>query len=111
MKTKLSLLSTLAVVILFTLLPSCAKPPVICFEVVTPVDSIRVGKEVKFSANCSINVNDYYWSFGNGKGDFDKIETSTTYDSIGIYEVTLLSTSGSKSYCGDTYKRSRLKSL
>ena len=97
MKTNRLTFSTLCIGILFVLLQACSKPQVVCFEVVTPPDSIRVGKTVKFNANCSINVNDFYWTFGNGKGDFSSIETSTTYDSIGIYNVTLLSTSGNKS--------------
>jgi len=79
-----------------TVIQSCGKTPVVCFEVVTPADSIRVGKDVKFNGGCSIDVKDYYWSFGNGKSAIGDFVVTTTYDSVGTYEVSLLTTNGNK---------------
>ncbi len=84
------------VAVLFVLLQSCGKTPVVCFEVVTPADSIRVGKDVKFNGGCSIDVKDYYWSFGNGKSAIGDFVVTTTYDSVGTYEVSLLTINGNK---------------
>jgi PKD repeat protein len=87
---------TSIIVALFVLLQSCGKTPVVCFEVVTPADSIRVGKDVTFNASCSIDVKEYYWSFGNGKSAIGDFVVTTTYDSVGTYEVSLLTTNGNK---------------
>jgi PKD repeat protein len=41
-------------------------------------------------------VKDYYWSFGNGKSAIGDFVVTTTYDSVGTYEVSLLTTNGNK---------------
>lgn len=98
MKKAIFLLPILCFGLGLILLESCQKEPLVCFQVNTPEDSIRVGKVVEFSGACSINVNDYYWTFGNMKTNIGDIVTSTVYDSVGTYSVTLLSNRGSQSY-------------
>ncbi len=76
--------------LLATCLSSCKKGPYACFEVLTPADSIRVGYPVRFNAECS-GAAMYAWNLGNNKTPVypTPYEAQTTYDSAGIYIVSV----------------------
>lgn len=74
---------------------ACNKVPVACFEVKTPIDSIRVGRDIAFDAACSIDAQDYFWDFSNGLGGNTEYIV-TQFDSAGIYQVVLVAARGVK---------------
>ena len=81
-------------VLLFTI-SACNKVPVACFEIKTPVDSIRVGRNIEFDAACSIDAQDYFWDFSNGLGGNTEYIV-TQFDSAGVYQVVLVAARGVK---------------
>ena len=69
---------------------SCSTAPTACFNVVTPSDSIRVGHTVTFNSACSADASHIYWDFGNGTSSYLSPNTTTTYDTLGTYNVSLV---------------------
>lgn len=92
MKSTVKIVAALAVILA---LASCGTPPTACISVVTPADSIHVGKPVQFDGTCSADEKSYRWDFGNGE-----ISTSgqptMTFDSARDYEIFLLVTNDRK---------------
>jgi hypothetical protein len=80
---------------LLFVISACNKVPVACFEIKTPIDSIRVGKNIEFDAACSIDAQDYFWDFSNGLGGNTEY-IITQFDTAGTYNVTLVAARGSK---------------
>jgi PKD repeat protein len=78
------------------LMSSCKNPPVACFTILTPTDSIRVGHVVQFDASCTSDATQYYWDFGNGL-NASTVTAQTTYDSATTYKVTLVAAGSGKS--------------
>jgi PKD repeat protein len=77
---------------------ACSKTPLACIRVVSPnlaTDSINVGETVSLTS-CSENAKEFRWDYGNSKMGSFYNTASTTYDSAGVYTISLLVINGNK---------------
>lgn len=81
----------------FLFMQSCSQPPFACFETDVNEDSIHVNQQVTFNTACSINADEYYWTFSDNEDSvFYTNIVKRKFNDTGDVSVFLLVTKGRK---------------
>jgi len=100
MKTKIKIISVIAIVALLGF-SSCQKKPMACFDA-SPT-TISAGQSVSFTSACSMDAHHYEWEFGDRGTSMDANPTHT-YNTAGSYTVKLKTMSKNSKKMDETSK-------